>query len=167
MQQSTKNEWHRRRRDGMGRENDRGHRGSAIWLFWGQLSWAGGGNLGKIDQFINFFFLGQFPKWNKILRPVHRSPHRGSATGRVLPKSQKSCRWTRKMAPPWLCSILCWGCVISVGLAFSRRIQYKNVSSRLECALKREQNWLRYVGTLKLFYLFIYDLGEIMSFALV
>ena len=41
--------------------NDGGRRGSVIRSFWGQSSWAGGGNLGKIDQFIKlFFFLANF-----------------------------------------------------------------------------------------------------------
>ena len=33
-------------------ENDGGRRESAIRSLWGQSSWAGGGNLGKIDQII-------------------------------------------------------------------------------------------------------------------
>ena len=40
----------------MGRENDEGHKGSAIQSFWGQSSWAGGGKLDKIHQYIKLFF---------------------------------------------------------------------------------------------------------------
>ena len=36
----------------MGRENNGGRRGDVIQSFWGQSSWAGGGKLDKIHQFI-------------------------------------------------------------------------------------------------------------------
>ena len=40
----------------MGQENDGGCRGNAIQSFWGQSSWAGGGKLDKIHQFIKLLF---------------------------------------------------------------------------------------------------------------
>jgi hypothetical protein len=33
-----------------------GRRGNAIRSYWGQLSWAGGGNLSKIHQFIKLYY---------------------------------------------------------------------------------------------------------------
>jgi len=54
----------------MGRENGGGRSGSAIRSFWGQSSWVGGGNLGKIDQFIKlFFFLANFQNEIKSFDP--------------------------------------------------------------------------------------------------
>ena len=40
----------------MGREHNGGRMGSAIRSFWGQSSWAGGGNLGKIDHYIKLYY---------------------------------------------------------------------------------------------------------------
>ncbi len=37
-------------------KNDGGCRGNAIKSFWGKSSWAGGGKLGKIHQFIKLFY---------------------------------------------------------------------------------------------------------------
>jgi hypothetical protein len=36
--------------------NDGGRKESAIRSFWGQSSWAGGGNVGKIHQFIKLYY---------------------------------------------------------------------------------------------------------------
>ena len=53
------------------------------------------------EDFFLILFLGQFTKWNKILRCSHQPSHRRSATGRVLSKLQNLCHWTWWMAPPW------------------------------------------------------------------
>ncbi len=51
-----KNERPQWKRSGMGQEHDGGRRGREIRSLRGQSSWAWGGNLGKIDQYVKQYY---------------------------------------------------------------------------------------------------------------